>query len=409
MRVARFWLTRIHRWTGLALVVFLVVVGFTGALLPFQNDIQQLLSPTPSELVIRAPASGGQPLDWPILRRIAEHESGGQIDLFPLHRGTNEPATFGVSATANKPPPAIDAISLDPFTGHVVARHRIGDNGPFVGRIMPFLYQLHTSLALGDWGSWLLGVAALAWTVDCFVGFCLTLPAIPHGRWRKWRHAWAMKTPSPSMFRLNIDIHRAFGLWLWPMLFVFAWSSVGMNLNGVSDPVMRFVFRYPPPPALADRPNRAPELDWDQALRAARINAAAEAKRLGITIKREREMRRNTGNATYAYAVRTSRDRSTDGANSWFTIDGDTGRVLLLELPTGQHTGETVGYWLGLLHTAAVFGLPYRIFVSVTGMAIIVLSITGIVVWAKKRKARAFRSRRKTPARQLTSARRVAE
>ena len=31
-------------------------------------------------------------------------------------------------------------------------------------------------LALGGLGGWLLGVVALAWTIDCFVGFYLTLP-----------------------------------------------------------------------------------------------------------------------------------------------------------------------------------------------------------------------------------------
>ena len=48
MGAARFWLTRIHRWTGLALVLFLVIVGSTGALLPFQGDIQHWLAPMPN-------------------------------------------------------------------------------------------------------------------------------------------------------------------------------------------------------------------------------------------------------------------------------------------------------------------------------------------------------------------------
>lgn len=396
MKAVRLWLTLVHRWTGLALVAFLMIVGFTGALLPFQNDIQQWLSPTPPELIIREPRAGAAPLDWPLLRRIAEQQSGGAINMFPLHRGPGEPATFGVSAAAGKPPLAIDAISLDPFTGHVVARHPVGDNGPLLGRIMPFLYDLHMSLALGDWGSWVLGVAALAWTIDCFVGFWLTLPAVPRGWWRKWRHAWTLKLPSPSAFRLNFDLHRAAGLWLWPMLFVFAWSSVGMNLSNVSDPVMRFVFRDPPQTVLPHRPERAPTLGWDEALRRARINVATEAKRLGITVEREREMRRNDANDSFAYAVRTNRDRSTDGANSWFTIDGDTGLVLGVDLPTGEHTGATVGYWLGLLHEAAVFGLPYRILVSITGITIVMLSVTGVVIWVRKRKAGRFRSRRRS-------------
>ncbi len=40
---------------------------------------------------------------------------------------------------------------------------------------MPFIWQLHLSLALGEWGAWVLGIA-LVWTLDCLIGFYLTLP-----------------------------------------------------------------------------------------------------------------------------------------------------------------------------------------------------------------------------------------
>ena len=35
---------------------------------------------------------------------------------------------------------------------------------------MAFVYRLHYSLALGDFGLWLFGVAALVWTLDSVVG-----------------------------------------------------------------------------------------------------------------------------------------------------------------------------------------------------------------------------------------------
>ena len=42
---------------------------------------------------------------------------------------------------------------------------------------MPFIYSLHFKLALGMTGFWIMGIVALVWTLDCFVGFYLTLPA----------------------------------------------------------------------------------------------------------------------------------------------------------------------------------------------------------------------------------------
>ena len=35
-----------------------------------------------------------------------------------------------------------------------------------------------------------------------------------------------------------------------------------------------------------------------------------------------------------------------------------------------------------------VFGMPYRIFVCALGLVIVLLSVTGVVIWLKKRRAR---------------------
>jgi hypothetical protein len=43
---------------------------------------------------------------------------------------------------------------------------------------------------------------------------------------------------------------------------------------------------------------------------------------------------------------------------------------------------------MGALHMAHVFGLPYRIFVALLGVAVSILSVTGVVIWWKKRQAR---------------------
>jgi hypothetical protein len=61
---------------------------------------------------------------------------------------------------------------------------------------MPFVYDLHMYLALGGTGAWVLGV--VIWTLDCFVGFYLTLPVAIAQFWRRWRPSWLIKWPSGS-------------------------------------------------------------------------------------------------------------------------------------------------------------------------------------------------------------------
>ncbi|MFQ5415166.1 MAG: PepSY domain-containing protein, partial [Phycisphaerae bacterium] len=51
-----------------------------------------------------------------------------------------------------------------------------GDLSQGLANLMPFVYRLHHSLALGTVGTWIFGVVALLWTLDCFVGAWLTFP-----------------------------------------------------------------------------------------------------------------------------------------------------------------------------------------------------------------------------------------
>src|SRR5690606_8161764 len=111
---------------------------------------------------------------------------------------------------------------------------------------------------LGDIGKLLLGVIALLWTINCFIGFYLTFPRAVNNKralqktvsktvlkkrasvLTRWLPAWKIRRET-NTFKLNYDVHHAFGLWLWLMLFVIAWSSVSFNLQQVYQPVMQVV------------------------------------------------------------------------------------------------------------------------------------------------------------------------
>jgi uncharacterized iron-regulated membrane protein len=95
---------------------------------------------------------------------------------------------------------------------------------------------------------------------------------------------------------------------------------------------------------------------------------------------------RNQG--LYEYRVRSSRDIGDKSGQTSVFFDAYTGELKSLSLPTGQRGGVTLTTWLVELHTANLFGLPYRIFVSMVGLAIIMLSVTGVYIWWKKRSAR---------------------
>jgi uncharacterized iron-regulated membrane protein len=396
-----FWVW-LHRWAGLGMVAFLVVVGLTGSLLAFNAELERVFAP---QLFAKA-RQGQERLDLASLALRAE-------TMIPRGRVVSvsytEPDQVGVDFAARKDPATgrlydlgFSEFFLDPWTGEELGRRRRGDLSQGLINVMPFVYKLHWTLAVGEIGRWTLGIVALIWTLDCFNGFYLTLPVSSAAFWRRWKPAWLIKRRA-GFYRLNFDLHRAAGLWLWAILFIFAWSSVMMNIRPfVFDPVMRILFDYQSPvdsymALIRSPPREQPALGWREAQTVGeRLMAAAAAER-GFTFDEPQSLSFSPEIGAYEYFVRSSRDlfeRSPKGGSTSVLFDGDTGALIEISLPTGERPGNTVESWLYALHMARVFGLPYRIFVCALGLLIVVLSATGVYVWWKKRSARVFHSRR---------------
>ncbi|HUL03271.1 MAG TPA: PepSY-associated TM helix domain-containing protein [Gemmatimonadales bacterium] len=390
----RFWVW-LHRWVGLGMTLFLVIAGLTGSLLAFNVELERFFAPQ----LFATPRPGVAHLDLATLATRAQA-------LVPQARLTAvwlteddqasvyfEPRTD--AATGRPYDLGFTEFFVDPWTGHELGRRVRGDLSQGRVNIMPFLYDLHWRLVAGDVGQWTMGTVALLWTLDSFNGFYLTLPVSLGRFWRRWKRSWSIKRGGRA-FRLNFDVHRATGLWVWPLLFVFAWSSVMMNVRPVYERVMQAVFDYESPmvPFTSEQhPNDAPRLDWHAALATGQRLMAEQAAAHGFNVGKPLSLMYFPDTGGYLYEVRGSRDvfeRSPKGGGTDVLFDGDTGALRTLSQPTGEHSGNTVESWLYALHMARVFGLPYRILVFVLGLVVPMLSITGVYIWWKKRASRRF-------------------
>jgi len=178
-------------------------------------------------------------------------------------------------------------------------------------------------------------------------------------------------------------------------MFLFAWSSVMLNLRGeVYTPVMSTFLEFKKQPERPPKTTDKPMLDWSQAYDIAVAAMDEVARAQGFTVNfpshlfynrrlrcihlfRQHLARRDAG---------TRPDRRSDRRAQWhFPRDPDSDRRVW---------GDTVSRWLQSLHMAKVFGLPYRIFVAVFGIALAVSAYTGLYVWWKKRQARRAREAR---------------
>ena len=253
---------------------------------------------------------------------------------------------------------------------------------------------MHYALALPEpWGKAFFGVVALVWTVNCLVGIVATFPRggpfLP-----RWLPLWMIKRKA-STYRLHFDIHRASGLWLWGVMFLFAWSSVMLNLRAeVYTPVMSTFLEFRKQPERPPKTTDKPMLDWSQAYDIAVAAMDEVARAQGFTVNFPSHLFYNRRFDAFIYYANTSRDVAQERGQTGVFIDARSGSLLGTRIPTGEYSGDTVSRWLQSLHMAKVFGLPYRIFVAVVGIALAVSAYTGLYVWWKKRLARRTRAAR---------------
>ncbi len=403
-----FWVL-VHRYAGLYMAFFLVVAGLTGSIITFTPQIQRWLNP-PVKVVLRdAPRLD----EVTLLERAQALEPQALVTGLRFNRPPDEPYSVRVEPRVDPAAPqhvgaGAFTLNLDPYSGAEISRQREPDGIWPITRqnFIGFVIALHYRLAVpGEIGTWLFGIAALVWTIDCFVSAYLTFPLSVQRRegptaqsragarkswWSRWKPAWLVKW-SGSAYRVNFDLHRAGGLWVWLLLLVLAWSSVGFNLGEqVYQPVMKSIFTMPDPygelPVLDPAPDK-PGMGWREAHATAQRLMAEQARTHGFTVEKEDGLQFDASKGVFIYLVRSDHDLQDEGGNTYLLFDGTTGAFAGLNLPTGVNAGVTVHSWIFALHMGLLWGLPYKVFLCVVGLIVAMLSITGVYIWLKKRAA----------------------
>lgn len=361
------------------MALFLFVAGVTGSLLAFPEELDAWLNPELFRTGYESPQLGINRL----VATVERQDPRIKVQRVNLSAGPGHSALIEIVPRGDADP-GYDELFVDPATGAVLGQRLWGAFRIDRAHFVPFLYRLHDRLHLpGRWGVWLMGGIAILWTVDCFVGFYLTLPR-RRAFFAKWRRAWLVMTQAGA-YRLNFDLHRASGLWLWLVLLALAISSVSLNLRwDLFQPAVSLV--SPVTPNIFDRrePGNGPResrLTFSQALK----RGEEEAARLGWNGK--------TISVRYiaGYDIITVQFHFTGTFRDewrWVHLDGQDGRFLEGEWLGQGSAGDIFTQAQFPIHSGRLLGLPGRILIAVAGIATALLSVTGIVIWWKKRRGR---------------------
>lgn len=389
-------LVRLHRACGLAIAGFLAFAGISGSLLVFQPEIDAWLNPglfaaspagailSPQELANRVEAADGRVrARWIPWSPTPTHAADIWVDW------KVDPAT-GSPFVADH-----NQMFVDPRGGAINGRRLYGVCCFERAHAMAFVHQLHSNLWLpGRAGAILLGAVSIIWTVTSLFGIYLSLPA--SGGLRGWRQAWRVK-PGGGPARRNYDLHRAGGLWTWAAMLLIAISGVALTLeHEVFDPAVEAISPMTPlrylqrTMAAADAPYPA-RLSFDDAVavgtRAARVAGVGE-ELSGIYHAAEYGV----------YGVGFGDEADAGLGASWVYVDSRTGGIVDLVPATAGTAGDLFARMQLPLHSGRIGGVATRVLLLLLGLATAALSITGLLIWRRKRRARLWHeARRPTP------------
>ena len=385
-------LSRLHRWLGLATAIFLFIAGLTGAVIAWDHELDSWLNPELFEL-----RGGGVALpSTELASRLEQSEPRLRVRYLPMRAEPGqtlllfvEPRLDPTSGTPYEL--GYDQVAVDPSTGAIRGRRASTALSLSRQTIIPFLYKLHYTLHLptvGGFatGKWLMGLVAIVWFVDGFIALWIAFPSL-----RVWRKSLAFRLKQGG-HKLTFDLHRSGGVWTWLLLSVLAFTAISMNLGReVVRPLVGMV--TPLTPMAFDRKlavsHAEPAISRERVVELARLRAAElgiEGPVGGLLYNGARRLYWvgffEPGNAHGDWGL----------GNPRLYFDADTGELAGTLIPGRGSAGDVFIQAQFPLHSGRILGTAGRIVITLLGLIVALLSATGVLLWARKRRARAVRA-----------------
>lgn len=378
----------LHRWLGLSTAAFLFISGLTGAVIAFDHELDAWLNPD----FYVVPTRVGEHLSpFELADRVEAAEPRLRITYLPLAVEAGSAlqmfGTARIDPTTGEPfEVGFDQLAVDPATGAIQASREWG--AVSLGRvgILPFLYKLHYTLHIPDafgvrLGAVFMGIVAVAWTVDCFVSLYISFPNP-----KLWRRSFQFSWREGGR-RLVFDLHRSGGVWVWALLLILAVTAVSMNLGDqIVRPIVGLFSPLTPDPFADQVPSEVP-LPEPRLVRAEIVRIAAEAGASRGWGAPPGGVFYSPDTGLYGVGFFAPGDDHGDGGlgNPWLYFDGTTGEPAGTDVPGEGSWGDVFLHAQFPIHSGRILGFPGRVLASLMGLAVAGLSLTGVLLLARKR------------------------
>jgi len=363
---ARRALRQVHLWITVVLCLPLVVLGVTGSILVFRDEIGNLLEPPPRLIVETGEPHAVAEIIVAVRARI---DNEFAPVLYEAPNAPEQPASlrFVALGGAAKGPRIIDVLVDRVTLDFVTLQYTI----PGFLRV---IIRLHGNLLMGRAGRVYVGWFGLAMLVLAFSGLILWWP----GR-KRWRAAFLVKRGARGL-RLYRDLHGAIGIWTFVVLITVSFTGVYLVFpQTVGAGIKRLLpSRDTDNPAPIVRDEGAQRIDADRAIAIA-LSTTPRARLISIGLPTQPEQ---------PYRVSLARPGDGRDVPEVVALINSSGTLIELIDPRRFGPAQTVLAWQRAVHFGQGLGWVWRILVCVSGLLPAIFAYTGLAMWLIPRRAR---------------------
>ncbi len=356
---ARRLLLQIHLYLGLAAGLFLIILGLTGSIMAFEGDIDHWVHPS---LWYVTPADHPLP-ESELIARVERQVAPARAGFVQILPQRNLAQMMALSDRSE--------VTVNPYTGAVLGR-MTGTNR--TESVLNWIHQFHLRLASNPRTTW--GVAAKLAISYAGLVLCVLVPTGLILWWRTKRATIQWKRA--SWFRRCFDIHHIVGVYAGLFLFIAAFTGILIGFDFGEKAIYGLTHSSRPAFGPLPQPAAIPgatSIPVDQAMDIARrAIPSAPIEFIGLPLNPK---------GVYQFVMRVPEETS-GSPHSSVAVDPYTGQVLQVR----NFLTDSQGFrWIRFnrsIHTGDIWGLPGHILVSLSSLLLVVMVMTGLVIWLKK-------------------------
>jgi uncharacterized iron-regulated membrane protein len=354
----------LHLVGGLISAVFLALLGASGSLVAFENEIDHWLNgPLTWVQPQGAPLSLGE-----LSARMRQRHPESRVSNITLPADPR--IAYGIHMRpAGKGKPS--SFAVNPYTGEELGS--LDTANTFTRKV----HQFHTNLLLGPRGKLITAASAIILLGLSISGLILWMPA------KLWKPGVLARKNAGSY-----ELHNVAGIYASVFMLIFAGTGIVIHWDDETRAIVDRLAGHadkPQPKRVSSPRKNSPPLGPDQLLAVA-VKAVPGAKVTSI--------QGIGGGSPVRITMKYPEDRTPAGRTNLY-IDASTGDIVSMQTSRTAPIGTRVAkLWNREIHTGDIGGLPTRILACIASLSLPLLAITGPLMWLGRlrRKRAALRS-----------------